>query len=222
MTLTAPGPLDEPMSGGPGFRANPAAQIERFHHPATRILLASEGLTTTALEHLVGCGLNVRVSTQDEIPAAALPAFVATALRLRTTDRVVIRHSRLVTPERTISINYVAAPAQSTDANGLADLDTPIGHGLIARGLTQRRRIMWAGTRTWPDGRPCAARAYVMSLGGRPVSWIREAFDPDVIRAEHTAATTPEPELHDEPGPPWPGPPGDPTTTSAETRSAPA
>ncbi|WP_067678200.1 hypothetical protein [Nocardia miyunensis] len=201
MTVTrfAPGPLGEPTPSGPGGRTDTAGLIDRFHHPATRALLASEGLTTTALERLLAGGLSVRVMRQDEVAARALPAFLVDALGLRAGDRALIRHSRLVTPERTVSINYVAAVAQPADENGLSDLRTPIGHGLLARGLSQRRRIMWAGTRTWPDGRACAARAYVMSIGDRPVCWIREAFDPAVVPAEHAMVWLPEPELRDEP-----------------------
>jgi hypothetical protein len=144
----------------------------------------------------------VRVVHQDEVAARALPAFIVGVLALRAADRALIRHSCLVTPDRTVSINYVAAVAQPAQASGLADLRTPIGHGLITRGLSQRRRIMWAGARTWPDGRACAARAYVMSLGDRPMCWIREAFNPDIVSPQHTVVELPELELRDEPGPP--------------------
>ena len=165
----------------------------------TRALLASEGITTTALEHHLASDLNVRVMRQDEIAAGTLPALIVDVLRLRAADRALIRYSRLVGAERTVSINYVAAVARTASESGLADPRTPIGHGLIARGLSQRRRVMWAGTRIWPDGRACAARAYVMSLGGRPVCWIREAFNPDIVPAERAMVWLPEPELHDEP-----------------------
>lgn|GEM_PF-5804635 len=185
-THSAPGPLDEPTPSEPGFGTNTAAQIERFHHPTTRVLLASEGLTTTALEDLLAAGLSVRVMHQHEVPARLLPASIASVLQLRAADRALIRRSCLATPEQTVSINYVAAVAQPAHTSGLADRDTPIGHGLIARGLSQRRRILWAGARTWTDGRACAARAYVMSLGDRPVCWIREAFNPDIVPAQHS------------------------------------
>ncbi|MBU3064707.1 hypothetical protein KO481_24655 [Nocardia sp. NEAU-G5] len=202
MTIThSPGPLGEPSPNGPGFRTNTAAQIQRFHHPTTRALLASENLTTTALEHLLADGLSVRVIRQDEVPARVVPAFIAGVLQLRVADRALIRRSCLATPEQTVSINYVAAVAQPAHTSGLADLGTSIGHGLIARGLSQRRRILWAGARTWPDGRACAARAYVMSLGDRPVCWIREAFNPDIVPAQQAMVWLPEPELRDEPDP---------------------
>ncbi len=198
---SGPGPLGEPLPGGPVFRTTTATQIQRFHHPTTRALLASEGLTTIALEHLLADALSVRVVHQDEVAARALPAFIAGVLALSAVDRALIRRSCLVTPDRTVSINYVAAVAQPARASGLADPRIAIGHGLITRGLSQRRRIMWAGARTWPDGRACAARAYVMSLGDRPVCWIREAFNPDVVPAQHTMVEPPEPELRDEPAP---------------------
>ncbi|WP_157117650.1 hypothetical protein [Nocardia vaccinii] len=199
VTHSAPGPLGEPTPSGPGSRMNTAASIERFHHPMTRALLTSEGITTTALERHLASDLSVLVMRQDEIPAITLPALIIDVLRLRAADRALIRHSRLVSTERTVSINYVAAVARTAGTSGLADPRTPIGHGLIARGLTQRRRIMWAGTRTWPDGRACAARAYVMSLGDRPACWIREAFNPDIVPAERAMVWLPEPELRDEP-----------------------
>ena len=201
VTRSAPGPLGEPTPGGPGFRTSSAAQIDRFHHPTTRALLASEGLTTTALEDLLASGLTVRVMHQDEVAVRALPAFIVGVLQLRAADRALIRRSRLVTAEMTVSINYVAAVAQPARTSGLADLHTAIGHSLITRGLGQRRRIMWAGTRTWPDGRACAARAYVMTLHDRPVCWIREAFNPSVVPPEHAMVWLPEPELRDEPDP---------------------
>jgi len=199
VTRSAPGPLGEPTPGGPGLRTSAAAQIERFHHPTTRALLASEGLTTTALERLVASRLTVRVMDQDEVAVPALPAFIVGVLQLRAADRVLIRRSHLVTAELTVSINYVAAVVQPARASGIADLGTPIGRGLIARGLSQRRRIMWAGAKTWPDGRACAARAYAMSLDDRPVCWIREAFNPAVVPPEHAMVWLPEPELRDEP-----------------------
>lgn len=201
ITRSAPGPLGEPTPGGSGFRTTAAAQIERFHHPTTRALLASEGMTTIALEHLLADGLNVRVMQQDQVPAHTLPASIVGVLHLQKADHALIRRSRLVRAEQTVSINYVAAVSQPAQSSGLSDLGTPIGRGLITRGLSQRRRIMWAGLRTWPDGRACAARAYVMSLDDRPVCWIREAFNPDVVPPEHTVVWLPEPAPHDEPDP---------------------
>lgn len=182
MTVIGPGPADVPASGGPGFGTDTAAQIERFHDPNTRALLANTGLTTTALERLLGVELSVRVLRQDESTTAGLPPYITGALELCDTDRALIRHSRLLTPDLdVVSINYVVAAAEPAQTNGIGDLRTPIGHGLIARGMSQYRRVLWAGVRTWPDGRECAAKAYVMVLDERPACYIRESFDPDMV-----------------------------------------
>ncbi|WP_227980659.1 3-deoxy-7-phosphoheptulonate synthase [Nocardia spumae] len=198
---STPGPLGEPSPGGPGFRTPTDEQVQRFHHPLTRNLLADEGFTTLALERILGTSLAVRVLRQDEVPARVLPATVADDLRLHDDDRALIRRSCLVTSDLiTASVNYVVAVAQPASANGLDDVRTPIGHGLINRGRTARRHLVWAGPATWPDGRQCATKAYIMTIGDRPVCYIREAFNPAVVPPEHSAPA-PSPRETAEPKP---------------------
>lgn len=201
MTVTgsAPGPLSEPTPSGPGPRMNPATQIERFHHPTTRTLLSGTGFTTTALEHILETTLSVHVLRQQQVPPRTLPTFIVDELRLQDADSALVRRSRLVTPAlATVSLNYVVAVPQSAAASGIDDVRMPIGHGLLTRGLPQHRRLLWAGIRRWPDGRPSASRAYIMTLGRRPVCYIREVFHPAVVPPAHTTGPLPEPALPDD------------------------
>ncbi|MBF6245044.1 MULTISPECIES: hypothetical protein [Nocardia] len=201
MTVTgsAPGPLSEPTPSGPGPRMNPATQIERFHHPTTRTLLSGTGFTTTALEHILETTLSVHVLRQQQVPPRTLPTFIVDELRLQDADGALVRRSRLVTPAlATVSLNYVVAVPQSAAASGIDDVRMPIGHGLLTRGLPQHRRLLWAGIRRWPDGRPSASRAYIMTLGRRPVCYIREVFHPAVVPPAHTMGPLPEPALPDD------------------------
>lgn len=201
MTVTGsvPGPLSEPTPSGPGPRTNPATQIERFQHPTTRTLLSGTGFTTTALEHILETTLSVHVLRQQQVPPRTLPTFIVDELRLQDADGALVRRSRLVTPAlATVSLNYVVAVPQSAAASGIDDVRMPIGHGLLTRGLPQHRRLLWAGIRRWPDGRPSASRAYIMTLGRRPVCYIREVFHPAVVPPAHTTGPLPEPALPDD------------------------
>ncbi len=197
ITRSASGPLGEPTPGGPGAHGDPGEQIARFRHPLTRNLLAHNGLTTTALEHILATTLNVRVLRQHEVPGRAVADTITAELGLRDSDPALIRHSCLVTPELlTVSVNHVVAVARHAADSGLDDLKVPIGHGLIAHGLSQRRRLVWAGSTSWLDGRPCAARAYIMSLGDHPACYIHEAFDPNVVAPGRTGEDHPPPKKY--------------------------
>lgn len=188
MTIThsGPEPTGKPVAGGSGVRINPA-EIRRFGHPHTRMLLASDGFTMPTLEALLGTELEVRVLRQDDLAAGRLPIAVTDALQVSGADRVIVRRSYLVGADMvTASVNYVVAVPEPAAASGLDNVHTPIGTGLISRGVSQRRHILRAGVMRWPDGRLCAARAYIMLLGDRPVCYIREAFNPDVIPPDAT------------------------------------
>ncbi|NUS95516.1 MAG: hypothetical protein HOQ36_24420, partial [Nocardia sp.] len=130
----------------------------------TRILLANDGYTTPVLEALVDADLGIRVVSQHDLDAAGLPDTVLDALCLSARDRVLIRRSRLMHEELTVSVNYVVATCGRAGGYGLDDSGSPIGRSLMSRGIAQRRRILRVGLARWPDGRPCAARAYVLLL----------------------------------------------------------
>lgn len=161
--------------------------IGRFGHPVTRMLLGSTGFTMPALEAIVGAQLHVQVLRQGDVEARQIPATVTVPLEVSGIDRVLVRRSCLITADMvTASVNDVVAVRELAAASGIDDLHVPIGSGLISRGVSQRRRMLRAGLMSWPDGRPCAMRAYVMWLEDRPVCYVREAFNPDVIPADRS------------------------------------
>ncbi|MGQ4601093.1 hypothetical protein [Nocardia sp. R6R-6] len=174
--------------------------IGRFGHPLTRMLLAGDGATMPVLEAMLGTELQVRVLRQDDMVASRLPSSVSEALRVSGTDRVVVRRSSLVDSDLvTVSVNYVVFVGGPAAEYGVDDVRMPIGHNLISRGVSQRRDILRAGLTRWPDGRLCAAKAYVIVLVDRPLCYIRESFNPNVVPPDH--AHTADRDLHwdDEP-----------------------
>ncbi|MFE7740746.1 3-deoxy-7-phosphoheptulonate synthase [Nocardia sp. NPDC057455] len=200
ITHTGPEPPGDCPPGGSGFRNH--SDIRRFGHPLTRMLLASDGFTTPALSAILGTDLHVRVLRQDAVAAGLLPNTVTDALRVSGADRVLVRHSCLVNADLvTASVNYVVAGRSGAAASGLDDVGVPIGSGLISRGVSQRRHLLRTGVMTWPDGRVCAARAYVMLLGDRPLCYVRESFNPDVVPPDFTATTGDDRPWADEPAP---------------------
>ncbi|WP_063020170.1 3-deoxy-7-phosphoheptulonate synthase [Nocardia niwae] len=204
ITHTGPEPPGDCPPGGSGFPNHD--ELGRFGHPLTRALLASDGFTTPALAAVLGTDLKVRVLRQDDIAAGRLPATVTDVLRVSGADRLIVRRSCLVNADLvTASVNYVVAVRAGATASGVDDVRVPIGSGLISRGMAQRRRLLRTGVLRWPDGRLCAARSYVMLLGDRPVCYIRESFNPDVIPPEYAATAGDDPPWADEPEPAHPG-----------------
>ncbi|MEV0295458.1 3-deoxy-7-phosphoheptulonate synthase [Nocardia sp. NPDC050710] len=174
------------VSAPPGDSS--AGGADRFDHPRTRMLLASEGLTMPILEQILGTELEVRVLRQDDVAAEQLPATVTDVLRVSGADRVIVRRSCLINSDMvTASVNYVVTVGGLAAASGVDDVHVPIGSSLISRGVSQRRHILRAGVARWTDGRLCAAKAYVIVLGDRPLCYIRESFNPNVIPPDHSA-----------------------------------
>lgn len=169
-------------------------QVASFADPLTRMLLASDGLTTPVLEALLGTRLQVRVLRQDLVPAADIPADVADLLRPDSGGDVLVRHSCLVDPDLSpVSLNQVVAIDPAADGHSRRDLlslDTPIGHSLLGKGVSQRRQIVHVGRATWRHGElsePCAVKAYVMLIDGKPWCYIRECYNPRYIPSITTA-----------------------------------
>ncbi|MFI6363626.1 3-deoxy-7-phosphoheptulonate synthase [Nocardia sp. NPDC050630] len=202
MTITRsdPEPPGDFPVGGSGSRTA-TQQIAQFGHPVTRMLLASDGFTQPRLEAILGTDLQIRVLRQDELAAEQLPPAVAEALRLAGPDRVIVRRSCLINADMvTASVNYVVAVSGPAAAAGADDVHVPIGRGLISRGVSQRRHVLRAGVTRWPDGRLCAAKAYVIMLGDqRPLCYIREVFNPSVVPPEHAPISDEELSWADEP-----------------------
>lgn len=164
------------------------------------MLLAHDGYTTPALEAIVDAPLGIRVVCQYDTAAAGLPGTVLDALGLAGQDRVLVRRSHLMHGELTVSVNYVVAAGGRAEAYGVDDAGSPIGRSLMSRGVAQRRRIVRVGLARWPDGRRCAARAYVMLLE-QPLCYIRETFNPGIVSPEHDSDLGEDPDWNDEPIP---------------------
>ncbi|WP_328392916.1 hypothetical protein [Nocardia sp. NBC_00416] len=155
----------------------------------TRSLLAHIGYTTPALEALVHTDLDIRVLQQHDTQASRLTPTVAGVLKVSGHDRVLVRRSALVHEELTVSVNLVVATRGRAADYGVDDQRTPIGRSLMARGARQQRRVLRADLARWPDGRMCAARAYIMTLDHRPLCYIRESFNPDIVSPDHCEPT---------------------------------
>jgi 3-deoxy-D-arabino-heptulosonate 7-phosphate (DAHP) synthase class II len=160
-------------------------QVAGFASPPTRMLLAGNGLTTPVLEAALGTALRVRVLRQDFVSVQQIPEEIAQYLRLAGEDQVVVRRSCLLDPQMTlVSVNLVVATWGAATATGIDRVDIPIGYSLIAPGICQHRRNLRAGLARWPDGRVCAAKAYLVLLNDQPACYIRECFNPSLISAE--------------------------------------
>ncbi|WP_067466852.1 hypothetical protein [Nocardia amamiensis] len=151
------------------------------------MLLASDGSTMPVLEAILRTELQVRVLRQDVMAADRLPTTVTDALQVSGADRVIVRRSCLINSDSVaISVNHVVTVAGPAAAYGVDDVRMPIGYSLISRGVSQRRHILRAGLTRWPDGRLCAAKAYVIVLVDRPLCYIRESFNPNIIPPDHS------------------------------------
>jgi hypothetical protein len=178
-----------------------------FRAPITRMLLASDGSTTLLLQALLGQELRVEVARQERRAAGDLDRGVREAIRASGKDELLVRHSALRTAEgKIVSRNLVVA-----DASGgtpmrrlLRDLDTPLGRGLIALGVSQSRRLLDWGLADWPqtdedcteDGAeggavaeaaapyPCVYKAYVLVEEDVPAIYVHERYNPEFVPVE--------------------------------------
>jgi 3-deoxy-D-arabino-heptulosonate 7-phosphate (DAHP) synthase class II/chorismate-pyruvate lyase len=157
-------------------------QVAGFASPTTRMLLAGNGLTTPVLEAALGAALRVRVLRQDDVPAEQIPDGIVRDLRLVSGQRALVRRSCLVDSGMTLmSVNLVIAAAGRAMDSGIDRVDIPIGRSLIAPGISQHRRNLRTGLACWPDGRECAAKAYLIVLNDQPLCYIRECFNPSLM-----------------------------------------
>ncbi|MBF6302227.1 hypothetical protein IU459_32500 [Nocardia amamiensis] len=151
------------------------------------MLLASDGSTMPVLEAILRTELQVRVLRQDDMAASRLPTTVTDALQVSGADRVIVRRSCLINSDSVaVSVNHVVIVPGPAAPYGVDDVRMPIGYSLISRGVFQRRNILRAGLTRWPDGRLCAAKAYVIVLVDRPLCYIRESFNPNIIPPDHS------------------------------------
>ncbi|QNP69302.1 hypothetical protein IAG44_07530 [Streptomyces roseirectus] len=175
----------------PRFVARPleevTARIRRFTHPATRLLLSGDGLTTTLLRAWTGADVTVLRAAQHRVPAAETPWGAG---KLLGTDgaEAIVRHSVLGGADGAdLSRNAVVARPDLCPAarHCLEDTSAPLGPMLQAAGTAYRRSLLDAGRRPWgPCGQPAAYKAYLLWHGERPFAAVFELFNPAVVPAD--------------------------------------
>jgi chorismate-pyruvate lyase len=163
--------------------------LGRFASPITRILLSSEGLTTTLLESLAGEPLGLRCLAQLHVRAGDAGPGVPALLGVPAGASVLVRHS---TTHRscgeTLSVNHVVARVDLATRLGpavvtaLASPDRPLGPALAAMGTGHRRTLLDAGRRSWGP-RPACFKTYLVWHGDQPLVLIHELFNPAVVPA---------------------------------------
>ncbi|OKH99063.1 hypothetical protein A6A06_26090 [Streptomyces sp. CB02923] len=173
----------------PAPRPFDLGDVARFASPLTRMLLASDGLTTTLLESALATPLRLRVLHQGTAPAAAQDALARRCLSLGRDEQVLVRRSALADAALTpVSLNTVVGlvPDDPALAACLTSGRTPIGYGLRAAGAMRGRRLVEVGVAGWEqDGRirPAVFKSYVVLDGDRPWLFIRELFNPRLVPA---------------------------------------
>ncbi|MFE9427501.1 hypothetical protein ACFYNO_31530 [Kitasatospora sp. NPDC006697] len=163
--------------------------IDAFVSPVTRMLLASDGMTTPLLEAVARQRVRADVRSVVPLPAARLGAAAVAALGLRGEEPCLVRRTRLVAADGlVVSSNCVVARAGCDERidRVVGDPAAPLGFALQAAGVVLRRRLVDAGREVWPEpgGGCCVVKAYTMSAAGRPVLYLRELFNPALIPAE--------------------------------------
>ncbi|MEV5595433.1 3-deoxy-7-phosphoheptulonate synthase [Streptomyces sp. NPDC052496] len=173
----------------PAPRPFDLGDVARFRSPLTRMLLASDGLTTTLLESALATPLRLRVLHQGTAPAAAQDALTRRCLSLGRDEQVLVRRSALADAALTpVSLNTVVGlvPDDPALAACLTSGRTPIGYGLRAAGAMRGRRLVEVGVAGWEhDGRVRSAvfKSYVVLDGDRPWLFLRELFNPRLVPA---------------------------------------
>ncbi|CAL9662183.1 hypothetical protein SUDANB145_07036 [Streptomyces sp. enrichment culture] len=159
--------------------------IARFASPATRLLLAGDGLTTTSLQAWARAPLTVgtlewQVRGDRDTPIAMAPAV------LGGPDRVVVRSSTLVDPAGTVWSANVVVGRLDVDARTTACLQGagPLGPELHRAGVSGHRSLLDIGRMPWPLVRGTAPAAYRICLlrhGAEPLGVVREIFNPALV-----------------------------------------
>ncbi|MFJ5233849.1 chorismate pyruvate-lyase family protein [Kitasatospora sp. NPDC088391] len=165
--------------------AETAVRIGRFAAPPTRMLLSTDGLTTTLLEAWTGAPARIGGADHRRLPAAAAPAGTAALLGAGPEEQLIVRRSVLTGRDGAeLSRNVVVArPALDAGADRcLTDTDAPIGAALQASGTAHRRTVLDAGVRDW-DGAPAAYKTYLLWHDRRPLAAVTETFNPAVVPA---------------------------------------
>ncbi|AKH83661.1 hypothetical protein AA958_17215 [Streptomyces sp. CNQ-509] len=165
--------------------------IARFRSPMTRMLLGSDGLTTTLLESWAGTPMRVGdVALRVVRPELAPRGVVAL---LGTEGEVLVRHSTLTDAGgRRWSWNRVVAGPGGDPAlrRCLTDAAVPLGPALRAAGARLERTVVRAGVTPWPpepraeEPRPAAFRTYRLWRGDDVLAAVHEVFNPAHVPAD--------------------------------------
>lgn len=175
---------DTELVGSRGAPAPPAAFIpaDIGSFPVqTRMLLYSDGSTTTLLEAMIGLNLQVTVVAQRACDHASLEPAAQAAIPATPPDEVVLRESVLHAGGSPVSVNRVVFVASTAPWLARRVDDMPIGHQLNSQGTLQQRTLLAVGTDFYPwSARRCAFKAYVIRTE-RGQIYVHERFHPDVV-----------------------------------------
>ncbi|WP_159037243.1 hypothetical protein [Streptomyces specialis] len=183
-------PLDAILGAALDGPADPRERIRHFASPVTRMLLSSEGLTTTLLESMAGESLHLTCLAQLRTPARETGNGVPALLRIDGGGDVLVRYSATTrTGGQALSVNHVVARLGL--APGLEPCLTsrsiPLGPALTAAGTGYRRTLLDAGRRPWTDEdghwRLAAYKTYLVWHGDDPLALINELFNPSAVPA---------------------------------------
>ncbi|MEV3859957.1 hypothetical protein AB0J38_37325 [Streptomyces sp. NPDC050095] len=155
---------------------------------ATRMLLSSDGSTTTLLEALLDCSLAVRVHSQGPVQAESLYPRARRELGLDVGDMAVERHSALLAPAGdVVSVNVVSYAAPPSGWSGSSSDSAPLGRRLREAGTKQHRRILASGISEWPGDdahQPCAYKEYIIACEDGAQLYVLEKFNPAFVTAD--------------------------------------
>jgi chorismate-pyruvate lyase len=167
-----------------------ADAVNRFASPVTRMLLTSDGLTTTMLTALAGEEVSVREVRCRRIPAREAPHRAIASLGAADGETLVLRRSVFTAGRRTLAVNRLAARESVLPPRAaacLTDAETPIGAALKNSGALCTRTVLTAGRVPWPHAEgpraPAAFRSYLLWYGREPVAAVREVFSPEAVPA---------------------------------------
>ncbi|MEO3765124.1 hypothetical protein [Streptomyces sp. B8F3] len=161
--------------------------IGRFRSPLTRMLLGSDGLTTTLLESWAGAPMRVGDVTLGLVRPGLAPRGVVALLGAE--GDVLVRHSTLTdTRGRLWSWNQVVAGPGGDPAlrRCLTDAAAPLGPALRAAGARLGRTVVRAGVTPWPPepGAAAAFRTYRLWCGDDVLAAVHEVFNPAHVPAD--------------------------------------
>ncbi|MDT0447095.1 hypothetical protein [Streptomyces johnsoniae] len=183
-------PLDAIFGAALGGAADPRNRVRGFASPVTRMLLSSDGLTTTLLEALAGESLHLHCLAQLRTPAQATGDGVPALLRTDRCGEVLVRYSATTRPGgQALSVNHVVARVGLAPGIEpcLTSRSIPLGPALHAAGTGHRRTLLDVGRRPWQeeDGteRTACYKTYLVWHGDDPLALINELFSPAAVPA---------------------------------------